>query len=69
MIALVQRVVEARVEIEGRVRGAIGRGILRFVCAEPDDSDATADKLVDKVLKLRVFADAIGKRIPLVVRS
>jgi D-aminoacyl-tRNA deacylase len=61
MIALVQRVAEARVEIEGRVRGAIGRGILLFVCAEPDDSDAIADRLVDKVLKLRVFADAAGK--------
>ena len=61
MIALVQRVAEARVEIEGQVRGAIRRGILLFVCAEPDDSDATADKLVDKVLKLRVFADAVGK--------
>lgn len=61
MIALVQRVAEARVEIEGHVRGAIGRGLLLFVCAEPDDSDAIADKLVDKVLKLRVFADAAGK--------
>jgi D-aminoacyl-tRNA deacylase len=61
VIALVQRVAEARVEIEGHVRGAIGRGILLFVCAEPDDSDATADKLVDKVLKLRVFADVTGK--------
>ncbi len=68
-MALVRRVAEARVEIEGRVRGAIGRRILLFVRAEPDDSDATADKLVDKVLKLRVFADAIGKTIPLVVCS
>ena len=56
-----QRVAEARVEIEGRVQGEIGRGLLLFVCAEPDDSDAIADKLVDKVLKLRVFADAGGK--------
>ena len=61
MIALVQRVAEARVEIEGRVQGEIGRGLLLFVCAEPEDSDAIADKLVDKVLKLRVFADAAGK--------
>ncbi len=61
MIALVQRVSEARVEIDGRVRGEIGRGLLLFVCAEPDDDDAIADKLVDKVLKLRVFADAAGK--------
>jgi D-aminoacyl-tRNA deacylase len=61
VIALVQRVGEASVEIEGHVRGAIGHGILLFVCAEPGDSDSTADKLVDKVLKLRVFADAAGK--------
>ena len=61
MIALVQRVAGARVEIEGRVQGEIGRGLLLFVCAEPGDSDAIADKLVDKVLKLRVFADAGGK--------
>jgi D-tyrosyl-tRNA(Tyr) deacylase len=61
VITLVQRVAEARVEIEGQVRGAIGRGILLFICAEPGDSDAIADKLVDKVLKLRVFADAAGK--------
>ena len=61
MIALVQRVSEARVEIDGRVRGEIGRGLLLFVCAEPEDDDAIADKLVDKVLKLRIFADATGK--------
>jgi D-tyrosyl-tRNA(Tyr) deacylase len=61
VIALVQRVAEARVEIGGRIRGEIGRGLLLFVCAEPDDDAAVADKLVDKVLKLRVFADAAGK--------
>lgn len=61
MIGLVQRVSEARVEIDGEVRGEIGQGLLLFVCAEPDDSEAIADKLVDKVLKLRVFADAAGK--------
>ena len=61
MIALVQRVAEARVEIGGRISGEIGHGLLLFVCAEPDDDDGVADKLVDKVLKLRVFADAAGK--------
>jgi D-tyrosyl-tRNA(Tyr) deacylase len=61
VIGLVQRVAEARVEIDGRIRGEIGRGLLLFVCAEPDDNNAIADKLVDKVLKLRVFADAAGK--------
>ena len=61
MIGLVQRVAEARVSVAGEVVGAIGRGLLLFVCAEPDDSDAIADRLVAKVLALRVFADAAGK--------
>ena len=61
MIALLQRVAEARVEVDGRVVGRIGRGVLLFVCAEPDDNDASADKLVDKVLRMRIFGDAAGK--------
>ena len=61
MIALLQRVAEARVEVDGAVVGRIGKGILLFVCAEPDDTDAIADKLLDKVLRLRIFADAAGK--------
>jgi D-tyrosyl-tRNA(Tyr) deacylase len=61
VIALVQRVREARVEVGGRVTGAIGPGLLVFVCAEPADSEATAARLVDKLLKLRVFSDTSGK--------
>ena len=61
MIALVQRVVQARVEVAGRVTGAIGRGLLVFVCAEPDDDEALADKLVAKLLKLRIFPDDAGR--------
>ena len=61
MIALLQRVAAARVEIDGQVVGAIDAGLLALVCAEPADTPATASKLVDKVLKLRVFADAAGK--------
>ena len=61
MIALVQRVAEARVAIGDRVVGAIGRGALLFVCAEPDDSEAIADRLIAKVLGLRIFADSDGK--------
>ena len=61
MIALVQRAAQARVEVSGRVVGAIGQGLLVFVCAEPADDEALADKLVAKLLKLRVFADAAGK--------
>ena len=61
MIALVQRVAEARVVIGGRVVGAIGRGVLLFLCAEPDDSETVADRMIAKVLGLRIFADADGK--------
>jgi len=61
VIALVQRVANARVEVGDRLVGAIGRGLLVLVCAEPDDDDTIADKLVAKLLKLRVFADAAGK--------
>ena len=61
MIALVQRVAQARVEIAGRVAGAIERGLLVLVCAEPADDAAIADRLVAKLLKLRIFSDAAGK--------
>ena len=61
MIALVQRAARARVDIAGRVVGEIGPGLLVFVCAEPADDEALADRLVAKLLKLRVFADAAGK--------
>ncbi|MDE2371691.1 MAG: D-tyrosyl-tRNA(Tyr) deacylase [Burkholderiales bacterium] len=61
MIALVQRVRSARVEVAGAVVGAIGPGLLVLVCAEPTDTPAQAARLVDKLLKLRVFADAAGK--------
>jgi D-aminoacyl-tRNA deacylase len=61
VIGLVQRVAEARVAIGGRVVGVIGRGALLFVCAEPADTDAIADRLAAKVLALRIFADAAGK--------
>jgi len=61
VIGLVQRVAEARVTVAGDVVGAIGRGLLLFVCAEPDDSDTVAERLVAKVLALRVFADSAGK--------
>lgn len=61
MLALVQRVREARVEVAGRVTGAIGPGLLVFVCAEPADTESLADKLVAKLLKLRIFSDDAGK--------
>jgi len=61
VIALLQRVREARVEVGGEVIGQIGPGLLMLVCAEPADTEATVEKLVAKVLKLRVFSDAAGK--------
>ena len=61
MIALLQRVRRAHVEIEARTVGAIAHGLLVFVCAEPHDDEASAAKLVAKLLKLRVFADDAGK--------
>lgn len=61
MIALVQRVAQARVDVDGATIGAIAQGLLVFVCAEPGDSEAVADRLVDKLLKLRIFADDAGR--------
>ncbi len=61
MIALIQRVSEARVVFNDRTVGAIGSGLLVLVCAQPTDTDAVADRLVDKLLKLRIFADESGR--------
>lgn len=61
MLALIQRVSHARVEVDGRVTGAIGPGLLVLVCAQPTDTPAHAAKLVDKLLKLRIFSDDAGK--------
>ena len=61
MIALLQRVASARVEVAGVAVGAIDRGLLAFICAEHGDTDALVDRMVDKILKLRIFADAAGK--------
>jgi D-aminoacyl-tRNA deacylase len=61
VIALIQRVTEARVEVAGDVVGAIGRGILALVGVERGDGEAQAERLVEKVLGYRVFPDAEGK--------
>lgn len=61
MLAVVQRVSQARVVVDGRVTGEIGQGLLVLVCAEPADTEAIADKLVAKLLKLRIFSDDAGK--------
>ena len=61
MIGLIQRVRQARVEVAGEVVGSIGPGLLLLVCAEPTDTPVQVQRLVDKVLKLRIFADEAGK--------
>jgi D-tyrosyl-tRNA(Tyr) deacylase len=59
--ALVQRVREARVEVDGEVVGAIGPGLLVLVCAMRGDTPAEADRLLAKLLKLRIFSDEEGR--------
>jgi D-tyrosyl-tRNA(Tyr) deacylase len=59
--ALLQRVGSARVDIAGRTVGAIDAGLLVLLCAERGDVDALADRLLAKILKLRIFADDAGK--------
>jgi D-aminoacyl-tRNA deacylase len=61
MLALVQRVRRAQVTVEDAVVGKIDRGLLVLVCAEQGDTEAQADKLLAKLLKLRIFSDAEGK--------
>jgi D-tyrosyl-tRNA(Tyr) deacylase len=60
-MALIQRVRGAFVDVHNLRVGEIGHGLLVFVCAEPSDDQAVADKLVAKLLKLRIFADDAGK--------
>jgi D-tyrosyl-tRNA(Tyr) deacylase len=61
VIALVQRVAEAKVTVGGDVVGAIGRGVLALIGVERGDGEAEAQRLVDKVLAYRIFPDAAGK--------
>jgi len=61
MIALLQRVSQASVRVDGEVIGQIGAGLLVLLCAEKGDAEAVADKMLAKILKLRIFGDAAGK--------
>ncbi|MES2243303.1 MAG: D-aminoacyl-tRNA deacylase [Pseudomonadota bacterium] len=61
MISVIQRVSQARVVVGGEVVGQISAGLLVLLCAERGDADAQADKLLAKILKLRIFADEAGK--------
>lgn len=61
MKAVLQRVAQARVVIAGQTVGEIAQGLLVLVCAERGDTEAQADKLLAKILKLRIFSDDAGK--------
>ena len=61
MIALLQRVAQAQVVVDGQVVGAIGPGLMVLVCAERNDTEKQADALLEKLLNYRVFADEAGK--------
>ena len=61
MISVIQRVSQARVVVGGLTTGEIGAGLLVLVCAERGDGEAQADKLLAKILKLRIFSDEAGK--------
>ena len=61
MIALIQRVTAAKVEVEGKITGQIGKGLLVLLGVEKEDNHAKAEKLLEKVLNYRVFSDEDGK--------
>jgi D-tyrosyl-tRNA(Tyr) deacylase len=61
MLALLQRVIEARVTVAGEVVGEIGPGVLVFACAERGDSSRQAERLAERILAFRMFADADGR--------
>jgi D-aminoacyl-tRNA deacylase len=61
MLAVLQRVRSARVDVAGQTIGAIDNGLLVLLCAERSDTDALVDKLLAKILKLRIFSDEAGK--------
>lgn len=61
MIGLLQRVNKARVEVAGEISGAIGRGLLVFIGVEKGDTEIEANRLLNRLLKYRVFADASGR--------
>ncbi|MCM2337899.1 MAG: D-aminoacyl-tRNA deacylase [Lysobacter sp.] len=61
MLALIQRVTQASVAVEGQVVGQIGPGLLALVGVEPGDGDAQVARMAERLLGYRVFADAEGR--------
>ncbi len=61
MIALIQRVTEARVEVEQETVGAIGPGLLALVAVQPQDNESHVQRLAERLLGYRVFSDGQGR--------
>ncbi|ABR73719.1 D-aminoacyl-tRNA deacylase [Actinobacillus succinogenes] len=61
MIALIQRVTRAQVDVDGKTAGKIGKGLLVLLGVEKEDNQARANKLAEKVLNYRVFGDENDK--------
>lgn len=61
MIALIQRVLSAHVEVDGATLGAIGPGLLALVAVQPDDGEVQTRRMLQRLLGYRVFADAAGR--------
>ena len=61
MIALIQRVSEARVSVQGAVVGAIGRGVLALVGVRRGDDEAAVERLLERLLSYRIFPDSAGR--------
>src|SRR5579864_6914026 len=61
MIALIQRVARADVQVEAQIVGAVGQGILALIGVIREDGTAAADRLLERVLAYRVFPDAQGR--------
>jgi D-aminoacyl-tRNA deacylase len=61
VIALIQRVSEAQVRVDGEVVGATGKGVLALIGVRPTDNDESVGRLLERLLSYRVFADAAGR--------
>ncbi len=61
MIALIQRVTQAEVRVRTEITGAIHRGVLAFIGVQREDTESDADRLLERLLTYRIFADARGR--------
>jgi D-tyrosyl-tRNA(Tyr) deacylase len=61
LIALLQRVTQGKVEVDGDTVGEIGRGLVVLLAVEPTDTESEAERLVDRLARYRVFEDAAGR--------